>query len=138
MKALSVNRVLAIKVPRGSDLGKYITKLAIEQGIKTGIVTVIGSLVDPVIGYYDKEQDKYLEIELKGVYELVSGLGNISLKNGSPMLHLHVALGDRGGRLYGGHFIRGAVFVAEAFIMELKGEPISRKQVSNTLWLWDL
>ena len=68
---------------------------------------------------------------------MVSLLGNISLKDGEPFAHIHVALGDPEGRVYGGHLISGEVFVAEVFVQELLGEPLERKPQENGLALWD-
>ena len=135
-RAYEVQKIVLINVPRGSDLVDYISSYAYVNKIYTGVVFVIGSLYDVVLGYYSVEKDEYLRIRLNGYYELVSGVGNISLRENKPFLHLHVALGDENGRLYGGHLISGKVFVAETKIFVLKGEPMNREKTTNTLWLW--
>lgn len=40
-------------------------------------------------------------------------------------------------RVFGGHLIRGEVFVAEVYIEELIGKPLERKDMGNNLWLWE-
>ncbi len=98
----------------------------------------IGSLRNPVVGYYSEEEKKYRSIKLSGTFELLSLNGNISLKEGKSFAHLHVTLGDEEGRVFGGHLIRGDVFVAEVYIGELIGEPLERKDMGgNNLWLWE-
>lgn len=57
----------------------------------------IGSLRNPVVGYYSEEEKRYRSIELSGTFELLSLNGNISLKDGKPFAHLHVTLGDEEG-----------------------------------------
>ncbi|AEH25381.1 PPC domain-containing DNA-binding protein [Pyrococcus yayanosii] len=130
-------RVFLFRVPEGEELVTFITKFAEEKGIKAAVVSAIGSLKSPRIGYFDEERGEYKIIKLEGTYELVSLMGNISLKEGGPFAHLHAALGDSEGRLYGGHLFEGEVFVAEVFVQELIGEPLERKPRKNGLSLWD-
>ncbi|BAD84754.1 hypothetical protein, conserved, DUF296 family [Thermococcus kodakarensis KOD1] len=130
-------RTFLFRVPAGEDLLEAINRSAESRGIKTGVVMGIGSLRNPVVGYYSEEEKRYRSIELSGTFELLSLNGNISLKDGKPFAHLHVTLGDEEGRVFGGHLIRGEVFVAEVYIEELIGKPLERKDMGNNLWLWE-
>ncbi|ASJ00316.1 PPC domain-containing DNA-binding protein [Thermococcus gorgonarius] len=133
----SKGRSFMFRVPEGEELLSYINRFAERQNVLIGTVSGIGSLRNPKIGYFDKTAGEYKVIELSGLYELVSLSGNISLKDGKPFAHIHVALGSPDGKLYGGHLIEGEVFVAEVFIQELLGEPLERKKQENGLVLWD-
>ncbi|NJE04797.1 DUF296 domain-containing protein [Thermococcus sp. M36] len=133
----SRGRNFLFRVPEGRELLSYINEFAEKNNVLIGTVTAIGSLRNPKIGYFDEEAGEYKIITLTGTYELVSLLGNISLKDGKPFAHLHVALGDSDGMVYGGHLIEGEVFVTEVFIQELLGEPLERKLKENGLALWD-
>ncbi len=64
-----------------------------ENNVLIGTVSAIGSLRNPKIGYFDEKAGKYRVISLSGTYELVSLSGNISVKDGEPFAHIHVALG---------------------------------------------
>lgn len=130
-------RTFLFRVPSGEDLLEAINRFAEGKGIKTGVVMGIGSLRNPVVGYYSEEEKRYMSIELSGTFELLSLNGNISLKEGKPFAHLHVTLGDEEGRVFGGHLIRGNAFVAEVYIQELVGDPLERKDMGNNLWLWE-
>lgn len=133
----SSGRSFLFRVPEGEELLGYINEFARENNVTVGTVSAIGSLKNPKIGYFDEKEGKYRVIELEGTYELVSLTGNISLKEGKPFAHIHVALGDSDGALFGGHLIEGTVFVAEVFIQELIGGPLERKEQENGLSLWD-
>lgn len=133
----SKGRTFLFRVPEGEELLKYLTGFAKKNNVLIGTVGAIGSLRNPKIGYFDETAGEYRIINLTGTYELVSLSGNISLKDGEPFAHIHVALGDSDGSLYGGHLVEGEVFVAEVFIQELLGEPLERKPQGNGLTLWD-
>ena len=130
-------RNFLFRVPEGEEFVGYITRFLREKNVLIGTLTAIGTLRNPKIGYFLREEGRYKEIQLSGDYEIASLLGNISLKDGEPFAHIHVALGDSEGRLYGGHLIEGEVFVAEVFIQELLGELLERKPQENGLTLWD-
>ena len=133
----SRGRNFLFRVPEGEELLGFINDFAKKNNIIIGAVSAIGSLRDPKIGYFDEAAGGYKVIELSGLYELVSLSGNISLKDGEPFAHIHVALGGPDGSLYGGHLVEGEVFVAEVFIQELLGELLERKPQENGLTLWD-
>ncbi|ASJ09455.1 DNA-binding protein [Thermococcus siculi] len=133
----SRGRNFLFRVPEGKELLGFINEFAKKNNVLIGTVSAIGSLRNPKIGYFDEEAGGYKVIELTGTYELVSLSGNISIKDGEPFAHIHVALGDSDGSLYGGHLVEGKVFVAEVFIQELLGEILERKPQENGLTLWD-
>ncbi|NJE47567.1 DUF296 domain-containing protein [Thermococcus sp. GR7] len=133
----SRGRNFLFRVPEGKELLSFINEFARKNNVLIGTVSAIGSLRNPKIGYFVEEEGQYKVIELKGIYELVSLSGNISLKDGEPFAHIHVALGDSEGRLWGGHLVEGEVFVAEVYIQELLGEPLERKPQESGLALWD-
>ena len=133
----SRGRNFLFRVPEGRGLLGFINDFAKKNNIIIGAVSAIGSLRNPKIGYFDEAAGGYKVIELSGLYELVSLSGNISLKDGEPFAHIHVALGGPDGRLYGGHLVEGEVFVAEVFLRELLGPLLERKPQENGLTLWD-
>ncbi len=133
----SRGRNFMFRVPEGKELLGFINDFAKKNNVIIGAVSAIGSLKNPKIGYFDEDAGEYKVIELTGTYELVSLAGNISVKDGEPFAHIHVALGGSDGSLYGGHLVEGEVFVAEVFIQELLGEPLERKPQENGLTLWD-
>ncbi|KPU62897.1 DNA-binding protein [Thermococcus sp. EP1] len=133
----SKGRAFLFRVPEGKELLSFINEFAKKHNVLIGTVSVIGTLRDPKIGYFEEDKKQYKVIELKGTYELISALGNISLKDDEPFAHIHVSLGDKEGKMLGGHLVEGEVFVAEVFIQELLGELLERKPKESGLALWD-
>ncbi len=133
----SRGRNFMFRIPEGEEFLTFIDKFAEKNNILIGTVSAIGTVKNPKIGYFEEEKGKYEVIELNGTYELLSALGNISLKDGKPYAHIHVTLGDKEGKVWGGHLIEGEVFAAEVIIHELLGEPLERKLQKTGLALWD-
>jgi predicted DNA-binding protein with PD1-like motif len=133
-----ISKVYVFRVPENTDLIDYLSRYVMEKNIKSGFINVIGSLIDPVIGYFNVEKKRYEEIELKGFYELASGIGNISLKEEKPFIHLHVVLGDPEGKAYAGHLLHGKTYVAEVVIIKLRSEYMLQRIKHGSLWLWPI
>ena len=130
-------RCLMARLDHVTDIIGQITDLAEEKEIKTGFLSVIGALCRAELGYYDQVSQKYGEIQIGEPVELVTCLGNVSLRNGRPFVHAHAALSDRAGRVYGGHLNSGTVFAAELYMQELLGLNLERVPDSITgLNLW--
>ncbi len=76
-----VKEVHMFRVPEGKELLSYLGKYVLGRGIRSGIIFAIGSVKNPIVGYFNEEKEGYEEISFKGTYELLSALGNISLKD---------------------------------------------------------
>ncbi len=115
-----MNRAVVIRLEKGEEIVSSIEKACAEQGIKTGIVIGIGALSECTL--FASASAERLEPdakELKGPIELASALGDITLKEGKPYLHMHVSLGLAGTSALAGHLKRGVIsLTGEFFILE--------------------
>ncbi len=75
-----IEGVFVFRIPEGKDLIKEIEKFASENNIICGEVKVIGALKNARIGYYDPKMKKYVEMDIDEQVELLSAMGNISLR----------------------------------------------------------
>ena len=66
-----------------------------EHGITLGEVQAIGAVSQARVGFYHQAERKYYFLELPRPLEIASLMGNISLKDGEPIVHAHVTLTDR-------------------------------------------
>jgi len=132
-------RKLMARLFKGDDLLPALEKLCGELDIRLGEVRAIGAVSRARFGYYHQAEQKYEFLELEKPLEIVSLIGNISLKDGRPMVHAHIVLADAKGAAYGGHLAEGTViFACEVAIQEyLSGEPLVRQLDEDTgLFLW--
>ncbi|MDF1536837.1 MAG: DNA-binding protein [bacterium] len=127
------------RLPSGADLLESLTAVCRYENVRFGVVTAIGAVSSARLGYYKQDEQEYMEcLNIEKGLEIVSCLGNMSLKEGEIFVHTHVILSDKEGRCYGGHLMPGTrVFAAEYCIRELVGKPYSREWDAVTgLALW--
>ncbi len=140
MKEYGVKRVLMGRLKTGDDLLLSLETVLNEARITMGSLTLVGALRSATVGYYDQNKRQYQEIKYSKHLEILSGVGNISRKDGKLMVHCHVTLGDSEGRAFGGHLMPGTeVFACEYTVFEFDGPVLERRFDHETgLALWQL
>jgi predicted DNA-binding protein with PD1-like motif len=126
-----------VSLERGEDLLDGLNRAVAEVGMEAGTIQVIGALQQGVVGYFDPDAQAYRNIPT-GHVEISSGLGNVSLREGSPFIHLHLALSGPDGATVGGHAMEGCrTFVVEAYLRKLGGPAPVRQPVEGiALKIW--
>ncbi len=121
------------KIRYNEDLLDGLIKVVKEKGIREGGVFLIGALQSAKVGYYDQSSKKYIEIDLPFPQEIVSGIGNVSLKDDEQFIHLHLSLSDSNGNMRGGHLLKGCkVFACEYIIIPSRDLNLQRKYDEQT------
>ena len=119
-----------VSLERGEDLLDGLNRAVRELGIEAATLQVIGGLEEAKVGYFDRDAKQYLEIPTGHVE--MQGLGNVSLRDGEPFIHLHLALSGRNGSTIGGHALEGCkAFVVEAYFRKLDGPAPTREENSD-------
>ena len=110
------------------DLLEGLNRAVAELGLEAATLQVIGGLKEARLGYFDPERKEYLTFST-GHVEISSGLGNVSLRDGKPFIHLHLVVSERDGSSLGGHAMEGCrAFVVEAYFRALSGPPPIRQE----------
>lgn len=100
----------ALRLSPNQDLKEELGAAASREGIQAGfILTGIGSLKQATLRFADQVAPCRLEQK----FEIISLVGTLSL-NGA---HLHIALGDREGKVIGGHLLPGCIVYTTAEIV---------------------
>ena len=117
----SIGRVIVAKVEPGEDLIDAINQVVKKHEIKAGLINLIGALNKITIGYFDIETKEYNLKTFEEDVELLSCMGNVSYKDGEPIIHLHIALGRGDYSLFGGHLSQPSIIsvTAEVYIYEI-------------------
>jgi predicted DNA-binding protein with PD1-like motif len=120
-----------VSLERGEDLLDGLYRALDELGMDAGTLQVIGGLEEAVVGYFDPETAEYVP-KRTGHVEIDAGLGNVSIKDGKPFIHLHLTVSGRDAAAVGGHAMEGCrAYVVEAYLRRLGGPAPVRQDVEG-------
>jgi len=100
------------------DLLDTITEAAEKSRVSAGFFFLIGTLKKAKLGFF--REGRYETIEMNQPLEIVSCLGNISVRENKVFAHAHISVSDDKGRVFGGHVMPGCIIGAagELVLME--------------------
>ena len=139
-KSIEPKHMIMGKLSHGGDLLEELTGLCEKENITLGTVEAIGAVQKARIGYYDQAARVYEFVEFNTHLEIASLLGNISIRDGKPMVHAHVTFSDEQGVCCAGHLAAGTtVFACEFHITVCDGPAFTRDHDEQTgLPLWTM
>lgn len=111
----------AFRLHPGQDLRLEIDKFVDSKNIKAGAIqTCVGNLTAAVIRMPNAKEIKTYQ----GSFEIVSLVGTLEKGNS----HLHIAIADSEGNVFGGHLKNGSIVgvTAEIVILEFEGLEFTR------------
>ena len=138
-QVVTMGRKIMGRLAKGDDLLAAFAKICEENGIQLGELQAIGAVTQARVGYYDQFARKYMFLSFPEPQEILSLVGNISIKDNQPFVHAHLTLADQEGRAVGGHLAEGTlVFACEFWIQEYtSGKSLVRHHDEETgLFLW--
>jgi predicted DNA-binding protein with PD1-like motif len=122
-------RAAFVSLERGEDLMDGLNRAVAELAYRAATVQVIGGLDEAALGFFDPESGQYVTTRT-GHVEISAGLGNVSIRDGAPFIHMHLTVSDREGRCVGGHAMDGCIaYVVEAYLRVLEGDAPVRQEV---------
>ena len=133
-----IGRRLLGRLPHGKDLITSIENFCTASDIQAATFSVIGAVSSATIGAYDQKQQIYVTFTENVPMEVVTCVGNVTLKDQAPVIHAHIVLGDERGKIIGGHlFSETVLYAGEMDLQELIGKPLERVYDRTTgLFLW--
>jgi len=137
---IAQKRTFIGKLDYGSDLLEELISVCQKEDIYLGKVDAIGAVQKARLAYYDQKERKYHFFQIDKHLEIAGLLGNISIRDGKPMVHAHITLADKDGHAYGGHLAPGTtIFACEFIIKAYDGPEYVREQDEETgLPLWKI
>lgn len=100
---------LVLKLEHGEDVLRSIEDAARGETGTLFIATGIGMLSDFELGYFDR--GSYIRRTFLDPHELLSMQGSIA-SSGEPRIHIHATVADKEHRAFGGHLMRGSVWMS--------------------------
>src|SRR5947209_894170 len=103
-------KTYAVIFNTGDEARTGLLAFAREQRLAASHFTAIGAFRDVTLGYFDWQKKEYRKIPLREQVEVLSLIGDISLKeNGEPEVHAHLVVGKSDGTAHGGHLLEAHV-----------------------------
>ena len=128
-----------LRLETDEEIFSTVTRFAGELAIDTASVSGIGAAHHLVLGYFDRTTRDYVRHPVEEEVEIVSLLGNISLKEGKPFPHMHVTIAGRDFQAKAGHLFEGKVGATlEIVITPLVGYVQRTKDDATGLFLLDV
>lgn len=114
-----IKKTHLIRLFKDAPIMQSLAEFQVKQQIPFGSITAIGAVKEADIGFYHLHSKTYDHKIVAGDTELISLLGNLSWKDGQPIVHCHIAMGCEDFSVVGGHLFEAKVAVTvECWIHE--------------------
>ncbi len=142
---LQATRVFMGTLTGDADLHAALAQVAAAHTVQTATFDLLGGLREVEFRAFDFEsQQRKPPLTCKRALEIVSGHGTISLLDGRPHIHMHLAVAyqdpaaPNGIVVLAGHAARAVAFAVEFTLTAYDGNPVHRaKHPATGLMLWD-
>jgi predicted DNA-binding protein with PD1-like motif len=128
-----------VRLMPGADLLAELNKCAKYLGMRAGTLSVVGAVQNLVVAYFDQAAKKYRDFDRYDTpMEISGGVGNVSMKDGEPFVHIHITGAAADGTIVAGHLMEGTkVYMIEAYFRVLEGEaPVREPDDELGLPVW--
>ena len=125
MQIARKENAIMIRLDHGEDILGSIS-VAVRQERSTLVLTTgLGMISDFEIGYFDN--GSYIKKSFEEAHELLSMQGSVAT-DGEPRLHIHVTVANKSHSAFGGHLLRGKVWMSNEIVaVRLDGLESSRQ-----------
>ena len=135
MKYFVLGSTYVVRLDAGEKIIETLKALCERDGIGGGYFHGLGAVGEAEIGRFDPELNAYTWDRLSGPYEIVSLYGNITVADGKPFIHAHIALGDNAFAVRGGHLKEAVVSATcEITLTRFRDEIARTKDGASGLW----
>lgn len=118
---------IALRLDKGDDIAESIFTVVKTEQIKTAKVSGIGATDNFTVGVFDIAKKEYEKFDFSGNHEINAITGNITEKDGKPYIHLHITATGKGGKVVGGHLIKGVISLTGEIIITVIDGKILRE-----------
>lgn len=98
-----------LRFESGEVIANRLLKWLARNRIGYATMTGLGAVSGATVAYWNAESREYEHHVLNEQLEVVSLIGNVTIKDGAPFTHIHVTLGASDLSIRGGHFIDATV-----------------------------
>ena len=128
-----------LRVESGEQVAATLLSWLKQQAIGYAAINGLGAVRSATLSYWNSQTTEYEPHALEEQMEVVSLVGNVTVKEGAPFLHIHVSLGRSDLSLVGGHLNEMVVHPNLELWLRPEAQPVHRAiDESCGLYLMDL
>jgi len=107
-KSTRAVKTIIARLDPGEDILETLEDLVMENNVRAGHLMLIGAISGATLGYFDIHKKEYKSFTISEDLEVTSCSGNIAFtEDGTPVVHAHMVVGDKNGKSYSGHLMKG-------------------------------
>ncbi len=126
MKAKKVGNKIIVRIDKGEEIVESLLKICKKYTVTLGYIVGIGATNEVKIGLFDVDTKTYHSEKFVGNYEIAPLIGNITMMNDEPYLHVHINVCDASHHSFGGHLNEAVVSATFEGIIDLIDDEITR------------
>ena len=139
MKYRKVGEKIFVSLKTGDLINKSLTEISVKENISNAWINGIGAIDSVEVGYMDVVNKKYQKRNFNDNYELISLIGNITIKDGVPFVHTHITFSDTEYKVFGGHLFDAKITATGEIILTVADSKIDRQFNENVgIYTWCL
>ena len=131
MKYRKVGEKIFVSLQTGDLINKSLTEISVKENISNAWINGIGAIDSVEVGYMDVVNKKYQKRNFNDNYEMISLIGNITIKDGVPFVHTHITFSDREYKVFGGHLFDAKITATGEIILTVADSKIDRQFNEN-------
>jgi predicted DNA-binding protein with PD1-like motif len=119
--------ILIIRLSDGEDVFEGMSKALKDEGIHSGVIIGgVGMVKDTALSFY-RGRGEYEIVPLSEEAELCGLNGNVSTIGDELVIHMHAAVGRRGGSAMAGHLSSGRVNLTAEIAVMVVAQKLTRQ-----------
>ena len=123
---------IQVRLESGERVMESLLGLLGDEGIGFAAVNGLGAVREVRLSYWNADTRQYETHDVVEQLEVVSLIGNVTVNDTQPFLHLHISLGRRDLSLFGGHFNDAVVHPTLEVWLHPEERPVHRTRDEAT------
>ncbi len=132
MKYFVMGNDYIVRLDPGDKIMASLEALCRRDEIGAGVFSGLGAVSEAEIAHFDPATNDYTPVHVLEPCEIASLHGNVTVRDGAPCLHAHIALADRAMTVRGGHLREAVVSATAEIVLTIFLEEIGRKKDPRT------
>jgi len=132
MKYKKINGSWVIVLRKDEKIIEKLTEFIKTENIRSGYFNAIGAVSSVELAHYNLEKKSYSSKLINRPLEIVSLMGNFTVKGEEIIVHAHIVVGTNQMELYGGHLKEATVAATLEVIFNEFKEVINKEYDKDT------